>query len=344
MSDESVYRPVTTAIVQPFSRTAKTAPLGVETSSCGTSPTPGTAVWARSSSSSTSPRIRSARSRESPLCAASSPLESRIAAARMSTDSSSRYSSASGGGSAVSGTGICRIPAVPLSKMAWLVTVAILVIAAILVLIAGYLGYFGVLLAVAAAAAVNLCGGPPRPWRPGSRGRLPLAARVLDVVGLEVDEHVRVGHAPLDALLELVAQEVRPLERRAGPELHVQVDVAAAAPTPRAQLVVSGHLGSAVLLDRRADLPELRIGQRLVDQHPRRAAHDPHARVDDRRRDDQRGDRVERLGARHLHEHQPHDHADRGEGVGAQMRGVALERRRIRDPRAAVQVRGDAEV
>jgi hypothetical protein len=32
----------------------------------------------------------------------------------------------------------------------------VLVLAAILVLIAGYLGYFGVLLAVAAAAAVNL--------------------------------------------------------------------------------------------------------------------------------------------------------------------------------------------
>jgi hypothetical protein len=45
---------------------------------------------------------------------------------------------------------------VPLSKVAWLVTVAILLIAAILVLISGYLGYFGVLVAVAAAAAVNL--------------------------------------------------------------------------------------------------------------------------------------------------------------------------------------------
>ena len=44
----------------------------------------------------------------------------------------------------------------PLSKIAWLVTVGILLIAAVLVLIAGYLGYFGVLIAVAAAAAVNL--------------------------------------------------------------------------------------------------------------------------------------------------------------------------------------------
>jgi hypothetical protein len=51
---------------------------------------------------------------------------------------------------------------VPLSKIAWLVTVGILLIAAILVLISGYLGYFGVLIAVALAAAVNLVDGPRR--------------------------------------------------------------------------------------------------------------------------------------------------------------------------------------
>jgi ABC-type Fe3+-siderophore transport system permease subunit len=45
---------------------------------------------------------------------------------------------------------------VPLSKIAWLTTVVILLIAAVLVLISGYLGYFGVLVAVALAAAVNL--------------------------------------------------------------------------------------------------------------------------------------------------------------------------------------------
>ena len=45
---------------------------------------------------------------------------------------------------------------VPLSRISWWVTVGILVIAAVLVLISGYVGYFGVLLAVAAAAAVNL--------------------------------------------------------------------------------------------------------------------------------------------------------------------------------------------
>jgi len=45
---------------------------------------------------------------------------------------------------------------VPLSRISWIATVAICVIAAILLLLNGYLGYFGVLLAVGAAAAVNL--------------------------------------------------------------------------------------------------------------------------------------------------------------------------------------------
>jgi hypothetical protein len=45
---------------------------------------------------------------------------------------------------------------VPLSRIAWLVTVGICLIAAVLVLVNGYVGYSGVLLAVAAAAAVNL--------------------------------------------------------------------------------------------------------------------------------------------------------------------------------------------
>lgn len=44
----------------------------------------------------------------------------------------------------------------PLSRLSWLVTVAICLIAALLLLLNGYLGYFGVLLAVGAAAAVNL--------------------------------------------------------------------------------------------------------------------------------------------------------------------------------------------
>jgi hypothetical protein len=45
---------------------------------------------------------------------------------------------------------------VPLSRISWLVTVAVCVVAALLLLVNGYYGYTGVLLAVAAAAAVNL--------------------------------------------------------------------------------------------------------------------------------------------------------------------------------------------
>jgi len=45
---------------------------------------------------------------------------------------------------------------VPLSRIAWIATVAICVVAAVLVLLNGYVGYFFVLLAVGASAAVNL--------------------------------------------------------------------------------------------------------------------------------------------------------------------------------------------
>ena len=44
----------------------------------------------------------------------------------------------------------------PLSQISWLLTVAICIVAAIRVLLNGYVGYFAVLLAVAAAAAINL--------------------------------------------------------------------------------------------------------------------------------------------------------------------------------------------
>jgi hypothetical protein len=45
---------------------------------------------------------------------------------------------------------------VPLSRIAWLATVGICLIAAVLLLLNGYQGYSGILLAVGAAAAVNL--------------------------------------------------------------------------------------------------------------------------------------------------------------------------------------------
>ena len=44
----------------------------------------------------------------------------------------------------------------PLSRISWLLTVAICLIAALLLVLNGYYGYSGVLLAVGAAAAVNL--------------------------------------------------------------------------------------------------------------------------------------------------------------------------------------------
>ena len=48
------------------------------------------------------------------------------------------------------------LPAVPLSRIAWLTTVAICLITCVLLLLSGYLGYAGVLLAVAISAAINL--------------------------------------------------------------------------------------------------------------------------------------------------------------------------------------------
>jgi len=45
---------------------------------------------------------------------------------------------------------------VPLSRISWLVTVAVCLIAALLLLVNGYYGYSGILLAVGASAAVNL--------------------------------------------------------------------------------------------------------------------------------------------------------------------------------------------
>ena len=43
-----------------------------------------------------------------------------------------------------------------LSRISWIVTVGICLVAALLLLLSGYYGYTGVLVAVGAAAAVNL--------------------------------------------------------------------------------------------------------------------------------------------------------------------------------------------
>jgi hypothetical protein len=74
--------------------------------------------------------------------------------ALMSVDSSPRYSNASSG-VRVSDT-VATIAAVSAPKIAWLTTVVICLIAAVLLLVNGYTGYFGVVMAVGAAAAVNL--------------------------------------------------------------------------------------------------------------------------------------------------------------------------------------------
>jgi hypothetical protein len=49
-----------------------------------------------------------------------------------------------------------RIPPVPLSKIAWLTTVVICLVASLILLLSGYLGYAGVVFAVALAAGINL--------------------------------------------------------------------------------------------------------------------------------------------------------------------------------------------
>ena len=44
----------------------------------------------------------------------------------------------------------------PIVRIAWLVTVVACLITALILLLSGYLGYFGVALAVAISAAINL--------------------------------------------------------------------------------------------------------------------------------------------------------------------------------------------
>jgi hypothetical protein len=45
---------------------------------------------------------------------------------------------------------------VPLSRIAWLTTVGACLVTAVILLLSGYLGYAGVLLAIALSAAINL--------------------------------------------------------------------------------------------------------------------------------------------------------------------------------------------
>jgi hypothetical protein len=45
---------------------------------------------------------------------------------------------------------------VPLSRIAWLATVIVCLITSLILLLSGYLGYAGVLLAIALSAGINL--------------------------------------------------------------------------------------------------------------------------------------------------------------------------------------------
>jgi hypothetical protein len=51
---------------------------------------------------------------------------------------------------------MARYAAVPLSKIAWLTTVVVLVVTSVILLLSGYYGYAGVVFAVALSAAINL--------------------------------------------------------------------------------------------------------------------------------------------------------------------------------------------
>jgi hypothetical protein len=58
---------------------------------------------------------------------------------------------------------------VPLGRISWLLTVAACLVAAVLLLVNGYVGYFGVLLAVAAAAGTNVLDWPRSSAPPAER-------------------------------------------------------------------------------------------------------------------------------------------------------------------------------
>ena len=96
-----------------------------------------------------------------------------------------------------------------------------------------------------------------------------------------------------------------------------------------AQLVVAGDLGRVgpLACDHGLDPVEVFRRRRLVDEDPPRAREDADARDHDRDRHAQRGDRVECRLPGDLDQGQPEEHADRRERVGAQVCGVAGERR-----------------
>src|SRR3954452_8639999 len=93
-----------------------------------------------------------------------------------------------------------------LSRIAWLVTVGVCLVAALILLLSGYDGYAGVSLAVAGADAINLF------CIPAAVGA-ELLARPHAVRGLEVDQHVGAVQALLDRVLQGMRGVVGLLER-----------------------------------------------------------------------------------------------------------------------------------
>src|SRR4051812_48527157 len=96
-------------------------------------------------------------------------------------------------------------------------------------------------------------------------------ARPDAVLGLDMDQHVRAFEPAADLVLQRVSRVVGLLETRPVAELHVQVDIAARARLPGAQLVVADDAAVAEGLDLVLDGLELVVGQGFVDEHAERA-------------------------------------------------------------------------
>ena len=156
ISDESARRFATTASVQRGVRDANTAPPWICTSTCSGGsggPVAGGAVH----------RLEQAPGQLAELAAV---VDVVVAGARQRARGVEQHGGANVGGQpaeplrgALRSERVghpARIAGVPLSRISWLVTVGICLVAALLLLLNGYYGYSGVLLAVGAAAVVNL--------------------------------------------------------------------------------------------------------------------------------------------------------------------------------------------
>src|SRR5437763_3822060 len=104
---------------------------------------------------------------------------------------------------------------------------------------------------------------------------LHLGPRPDPVLRLEMDEDVGAAQPGADRVLELGRDAVRGLQRRPGPELDVEVDVAPRARPPGAQVVIAGHAARAEIADGLVDGTLVVVRQRLVAEHARGAGEEP---------------------------------------------------------------------